>query len=135
MQFIQIDNWQEYQRDGLQFLKTAQAAYEKKKQAFSFDTLYNLTCMGIEKLVMAFLMKRGDLAENHTMGDLYRALSGHLELTPELVEKLLWLDGFQEICDLESYTVRIPTEKDIVTILATGRELQLLLTPYLESEK
>ena len=131
MNIVQIDNWHDYQRDGEQFLQTALGAYGKKKKTFSSDTLYNLTCMAIEKLIMAFLMKNGDLADNHTMGDLLSSLQRHLDLQPELVEKMLFLDTFQEICDLESYQVRIPGEDDILKILATGEEVHQQLRPYL----
>lgn len=133
MNIVQIDNWYEYQRDGEQFLQTALGAYRKKKETFTSDTLYNLTCMAIEKLIMAFLMKNGDLADNHTMGDLLRSLQRHLDLQPELVDKMVFLDSFQEICDLENYQVRIPAEDDILTILATGEKLHQQLRPYLEA--
>ncbi len=133
MQTIQIADWRTYRRDGEQFLNTALAAYRKKKTAFSADTLYNLTCMAIEKLIMAFLMSRGDLAENHTMADLDRALQHHLGSGYGLSERLLYLNGFQEICDLEYYQVRSPGSSDIELILDTGVQTQQLLTPYLEN--
>ena len=44
---VPIDNWEEYRQDGEQFLRTARAAHEQQKKAFSPDTIYNLTCMGI----------------------------------------------------------------------------------------
>lgn len=131
MKFIQIDNWRDYRRDGNQFLKTAQGAYDKKKKAFSADTLYNLTCMAIEKLIMAFLMKNGDLAENHTMADLLRALQLHLGEVPELAEMLLYLNDFQEICDPNQYTIRIPTEADVIKFLAIGEAVRAALYPHL----
>lgn len=131
MHIVQIDNWQDYFRDGEQFLQTANGAYNKSAKAFSPDTLYNLTCMAIEKLIMAFLMKNGDLAENHTMGDLSIALERHLGHSPDIAEKLAYLDTFQEICDLESYTVVIPTECDIIKCLSIGNEIKALLQPYL----
>ena len=131
MNLVQIDNWRDYRRDGNQFLKTAQGAYDKKKKAFSADTLYNLTCMAIEKLIMAFLMKNGDLAENHTMADLLRALQLHLGEVPELAEKLLYLNDFQEICDLDEYTIRIPTEADVLKFLAIGEAVRVALYPHL----
>ena len=65
---VQIENWHDYRNDGEQFLHTAVAAFEKRKKAFSTETLYNLTCIAIEKFIMAFLMKNGDLADNHTHG-------------------------------------------------------------------
>lgn len=131
MNTIQITDWHIFQRDGKQFLKTAQAAYTKKSKSFSPVVIYNLTCMGIEKLIMAFLMQRGDLAENHTMGDLLQALERHLGVNPELDRKLLFLDSFQEICDLENYVVTSPTEEDLQEIVDCGKYVKDYLTPLL----
>lgn len=131
MNLVQIDNWQDYLKDGEQFLKTANGAHQKKAKAFSPEALYNLTCMAIEKLIMAYLMKHGDLAENHTMGDLSNALGRHMDCPQQLVDKLNYLDTFQEICDLESYTVVIPTEKDVCTFLDIGNEVKTLLQPHM----
>lgn len=128
---VSIDNWEEYRRDGDQFLRTACAAHEQQKKAFSPDTIYNLTCMGIEKIVMAFLMHRGDLAENHTMGDLLRAIEKHLGPDPDFAKKMQYLDAFQEICDLETYNIQTPTAKDIEIILAIGTEVRERLIPYM----
>lgn len=131
MNIVQIDNWQDYRSDGEKFLQTATLAHSKKKKAFSTDTLYNVTCMAIEKLIMAFLMKNGDLAENHTMADLLRALQLHLGNIPGLEEKLLYLDSFQEICSLENFTIQIPSEEDVVKMLNIGEDVRTILHPYL----
>ncbi len=131
MNIVQIDNWEDYRSDGEKFLQTATLAYSKKKKAFSTDTIYNVTCMAIEKLIMAFLMKNGDLAENHTMADLLRALQLHLGNIPGLEEKLLYLDSFQEICSLENFTIQIPSEEDVVKMLAIGEDVRTILHPYL----
>lgn len=131
MNIVQIDNWRDYRRDGEQFLHTATEAHNKKRKAFSTDTLYNVTCMAIEKLIMAFLMKNGDLAENHTMADLLRALQLHLGDIPDLAEKLMYLDTFQEICSLDEYTIHIPTEEDVIKMLAIGEDVRAALQPHL----
>lgn len=131
MNIVQIDNWRDYHRDGEQFLNTANSAFTKRKKTFTPETLYNLTCMAIEKLIMAFLMKNGDLAENHTMGDLQRALQKHLGDIGELGTDLEFLDTFQEICDLDTYTINIPNQQDIVRFLRIGDNIQTLLNPYL----
>lgn len=130
MNLIQIDNWQDYARDGQQFLNTANNAFDKKKKTFSYDTLYNITCMAIEKLIMAFLMKNGDLAENHTMGDLQIALERHLGDLGNIATELSYLDTFQEICDLDSFTIRVPDKDDIMRILRAGNSIHKLLEPY-----
>jgi hypothetical protein len=131
MNIVQIDNWQEYRRDGEQFLHTALMARKKNKKHFTPEILYNLTGMAIEKLIMAYLMKNGDLAENHTMGDLLAALERHTGSQPNLAEKFRYLDSFQEICDLEAYSVKIPTQEDTDTILAIGKEISDFLAPHL----
>ncbi len=131
MNIVQIDNWQDYLRDGEQFLKTANAAHAKGSKAFSTDTLYNIICMAIEKLVMAFLMKNGDLAENHTIGDLRYALERHMTISDDLKEKMSYLDKFQEICDLDDYTVIVPTNEDVLKFLSIGNEIRALLVPHL----
>ena len=128
---VQITNWQEYRRDGEQFLHTAMMARKKNKKCFTPVILYNLTGMAIEKLIMAYLMKNGDLAENHTMGDLLTALERHAGSQPELAEKLHYLDSFQEICDLEAYSVKIPTQEDTEVILAIGQKISDFLRPHL----
>ena len=131
MNIVQIDNWQEYRRDGEQFLHTALMARKKNKKHFTPEILYNLTGMAIEKLIMAYLMKNGDLAENHTMGDLLAALERHTGSQPNLAEKFRYLDSFQEICDLEAYSVKIPTQEDTEVILAIGQKISDFLAPHL----
>ena len=131
MNFIQIENWKEYQQDGEQFLRVASKAFIQRKKAFSTETLYNLICMGIEKLIMAFLMSRGDLAENHTMGDLYRALENHLGPIPHLKSQMGYLDKFQEICDLDTFNLQKPTRKDIQKMMSIGEEIQGVLSPLM----
>ena len=131
MNIVQITNWQEYRRNGEQFLHTALMARKKNKTHFTPEILYNLTGMAIEKLIMAYLMKNGDLADNHTMGDLLAALERHAGRQPELAEKFHYLDSFQEICDLEAYSVKIPTQEDTDAILAIGEEIREFLAPHL----
>jgi len=129
---IQIEDWRRYRRDGEQFLQTALGAHRRQKRAFSADTLYNLTCMAIEKLIMAFLMRRGKLAENHTMGDLFRALEADLDGITVMAERFSYLDSFQEICDPDEMVIRQPDDADVREILAIGSEVSRLLKPHLD---
>jgi hypothetical protein len=133
-QIIPIDNWQEYLHDGEQFLQTATKAHENKKRAFSPETLYNLTAMAIEKYIMAFLMQRGDLAENHTMTDLAAALERHVGPQPELFANLLLLDSFQDICDFELARYVPIRPQQIPTIIAIGHDVRLFLQPFFHLE-
>ncbi|OQX12396.1 MAG: hypothetical protein BWK76_17705 [Desulfobulbaceae bacterium A2] len=121
---VQLDDWRRYHRDGEQFLHTAEEAARKRPEVFTPEILYNVVAMAIEKYIMAFLMYHGDLAENHTMGDLLRAVELHTGPQPELAARLLRLDAYQEICDMDSYKRRPPSTDDLPDILATGREVR-----------
>ncbi len=133
MHIVGIENWQEYRRDGEQFLHTALMAKKKGKKHFTPEILYNLTGMAIEKFIMAYLMKNGDLADNHTMTDLLSALERHTGKQPRLAQKLHYLDSFQEICDPDLFTVNRPSDEDAQTILAIGEEVREFLAPYLDN--
>mgnify|MGYP001556125192 CR=1 FL=1 len=129
-----IENWQDYRRDGVAFLKTALKGYQGRKKAFNHEALYNIVCMAIEKLIMAYLMKRGDLAENHTMYDLVRALENHLTLSDDLKQAMLRLDSYQDICDPDQSVYVVISTQDIESFLDTGAQIGALLLPDLDRE-
>ncbi|PLX49274.1 MAG: hypothetical protein C0613_07895 [Desulfobulbaceae bacterium] len=120
-----IDGWQEFLAHGDQFLLTAGKAYLKRKQAFTPEILYNLIAMAIEKLLMAVLMKSGNLPYNHTMHDLVESMEEFLpgELTAQ-AEELKALDDYQEICDIDSYNITPPTMAEVSGMLELAKEVQ-----------
>jgi len=120
-----IKGWQEFLEEGNQFLATANNAYVKRKDAFTTAVLYNLVGMAIEKLIMALLMKNGKLPYNHTMHDLVQAIDEFLpgELAG-LGEEIKRLDAFQDICDMESYSISPPTMGQIGGMLKLALEVQ-----------
>ena len=120
-----IKGWEEYLEEGNQFLATANNAYAQRKEPFTTAILYNLVAMAIEKLIMALLMKSGNLPYNHTMHDLVEAIDEFLpgELAG-LGEELKRLDAFQDICDMESYSISPPTMGQIGGMLALALEVQ-----------
>ncbi len=124
-----IDDWQDYRAEGNQFLATATNGYAKRRQVFTAEILYNLVAMGIEKLLMALLMKSGNLPYNHTMHDLVESMEEFLPgRLNGLGERLKALDAFQEICDIESYNITPPTMAEVGQMLALAREVQSLTT-------
>jgi len=120
-----IKGWEEYLREGNQFLATANNAYTQRKEPFTTPILYNLVAMAIEKLIMALLMKNGKLPYNHTMHDLVEAIDEFLpgELEGLGAELKAW-DGFQDICDIESYSITPPTMGQIGGMLTLALEVQ-----------
>lgn len=121
MELMQITDWRQYLKEGDQYLSTAVGAAARRSKVFTPEILYNVTAMAIEKMIMGYLMSRGDLADNHTMRDLLDAVERNAGPQPELGAKLRYLDGYQEICDLDTYKRVAPAPEDIPEILAIGQ--------------
>ncbi|KPK35091.1 MAG: hypothetical protein AMK70_06040 [Nitrospira bacterium SG8_35_1] len=123
-----IDGWQEFFDHGNGYLGTAVAAFEKRKKAYSAGILYNLVAMAIEKFVMAALMRHGTMPYNHTMVDLVEAMEKTFpgELT-ELRAGLLQLDKYQEICDLEGFSISPPAMEEIPSMLVLAGKMKSLV--------
>lgn len=120
-----ITGWQEFLKEGNQFLSTASNGYAKRQQVFTAEILYNLVGMAIEKLIMALLMKSGNLPYNHTMHDLVESMEEFLPgQLADLADELKALDGYQEICDVESYNITPPTMEEISRMLELAKEVQ-----------
>lgn len=118
---IQITDWREYLKEGEQYLSTAVGAAARRSDIFTPEILYNITAMAIEKLIMGYLMSRGDLADNHTMVDLLDAVERNAGPQPELGAKLRYLDGYQDLCEIDDFRHDAPDPADIPEILAIGR--------------
>lgn len=122
-----ISGWQEFLKEGNQFLSTARNAYANKRKAFTAEILYNLVAMAIEKHIMALLMKSGNLPYNHTMYDLVESMDEFLpETLKGLGDKLKALDAFQEICDKESYTIIHPSMSEVARMIDLAKEVQTI---------
>lgn len=125
---LSIQGWQKFFNDGEAFLKTGSAAYEKGKKAFTPETLYNIIAMAIEKFVMAALMQRGTMPDNHTMADLAEAME---KIFPddvnEIKKELLQMDRYQEICDMDSFKISPPSMDEIPLMIETATKLKLMV--------
>ena len=127
-----ITGWQEFLKEGNQFLATAENAFAKGRQAFTAEVLYNLVAMAIEKHIMALLMKSGNLPYNHTMHDLVDAMEEFLPgCLKDFGEELKGLDSFQEICDTESFTIISPTKDEVRRMLEMAGEVKALTMTYI----
>jgi len=122
-----VEGWEEFLHEGEAYLKTADGAHTKERKVFTPEILYNIIAMAIEKFVMAALMKHGALPYNHTMGDLVEAME---ETFPgalgEIKEKILALDRYQEICDVDAFIIRPPKVEEIDGMLEITHHLQYL---------
>jgi len=124
----EISGWEEFLEEGNAYLKTAVGAFNRRRHIFTAEILYNIIAMAIEKFVMAALMKHGALPYNHTMGDLVEAMEETFSgAIGAMKGELIALDKYQEICDLETYTIRVPSMEEIAEMLALAGQLQELV--------
>ncbi len=131
-----ISGWQDFLKEGKAYLKTAVGAHARRRDIFSAEILYNIIAMAIEKFVMAALMRHGAMPYNHTMGDLVEAMEETFcGAMGEMKEKLLALDKYQEICDLETYTIRPPAMEEIPEMLRLAKQLESLIIDTLLQEQ
>ena len=124
-----ISGWEDFLRDGSGYFNTAVGALTKHREVFTPPILYNLIAMSIEKFVMAALMRYGAMPYNHTMADLAEAME---ETFPgsvaDIRDELLRLDRYQEICDLEGFTISPPGMEKIPAMLDLAGRVKNLVT-------
>ena len=124
-----IAGWQEFLEDGSGYLNTAAGALAKRRRVFTPPILYNLIAMAIEKFVMAALMRYGAMPFNHTMADLVEAMEETFPgAVTDMRDELLKLDSFQEICDLEGFSITPPGMEKIPAMLDLAGRIKLLVT-------
>ena len=123
-----ISGWKEFSQDGEGYLKTAIAGHERRQDIFTSEILYNIIAMAIEKFAMAALMRHGAMPYNHTMVDLVEAME---ETFPHAIEEirdgLIALDKYQEICDVDAFSIVPPNMDEIPGMLELAEKLRSLV--------
>ena len=131
-----IEGWEEFLHEGAAYLKTAHGAYAKERKVFTPEILYNVIAMAIEKFAMAALMRYGALPCNHTMGDLVEAMENTFPgALADIREDILGMDRYQEICDVEAFTIRPPERDRIPGMLDVATRLQSLVQALVRRKK
>ncbi len=120
LELVSLSEWKEFFAEGDQYLRVAERSAVTRTEVFTPEILYNIIGMAIEKYLMAFLMHNGQMADNHTMLDLLHSVERITGPLPELKEKLAFIDSFQEICDMDNFNRRSPSEEEVPTLLATA---------------
>lgn len=89
--------WKTFAKEGDAFLKTARGG-TLRPSVFNPEILYNLLAMAIEKHIMAALIFKGTLADNHTFSDLIDSADSVCRLPESVVNEMKILEQYQEIC-------------------------------------
>lgn len=109
--------WMCYYREGMQFFRAA--IKPGKKRIFTPILVYNIACMAIEKLFMAFFFYNDRMPDNHTMRDLIESAVKFRDMDKVLVENMMFLDGFQDICPVYAAKTIMPVEDDMERTIET----------------
>ena len=124
-----ISGWDDFLADGSGYLNTAVGALVKRREVFTSQILYNLIAMAIEKFVMAALMRYGAMPYNHTMRDLVEAMEETFPgAVADIRDDLLLLDSYQDICDLEGFSISPPAMEKIPAMLDLAGRVKSLVT-------
>ncbi|WP_236892963.1 hypothetical protein [Desulfoluna limicola] len=87
-----------------------------RREVFSADILYNIFSMAMEKYVMGLCTHKKNLPDNHTFKDLADAAQRVTHVDQGLLDDLAYMDSFQDICSVDHYERKVPSEDDIQKI-------------------
>jgi len=110
--------------EGNKYLKTARGGV-KRPAVFTTEILYNIIGLAIEKHIMAALMAKGKLADNHTFTDLVDATKQIGEIDAGIADQLRRYDSYQNICPVfAGYHRAEPPTEAIPEMIATAEAVQ-----------
>jgi hypothetical protein len=119
------EKWSEFVREGDAYLKTARGG-QKRSGVFTPEILYNLLAMAIEKHIMAALIFKGTLADNHTFSDLINSARLVCPIDEAIESKLIEFESYQELCPIfDGYNRKeFPADK-VAEMVHVAQEIQL----------
>ncbi len=118
------EKWSEFMTEGDAYLKTARGG-QKRPGVFTPEILYNLLAMAIEKHIMAALIFKGTLADNHTFTDMIQSAKELCPLDDALIEKLVELESYQEICPVfDGYNRKEFPSDEVPVMVAAAEQVQ-----------
>lgn len=86
-----------FMEEGDAYIKTARGG-QKRPAIFTPEILYNILGLAIEKHIMAALMSKNQLADNHTFSDLIDATKQIGEIDGTIAGQLRKFEGYQNLC-------------------------------------
>lgn len=118
------NKWSEFMDEGDAYLKTARGR-QKRPGVFTAEILYNLLAMAIEKHMMAALISKNSLADNHTFTDLIESAKTVCPLDEDVALKLIKMESYQEICPVfEGYTRDSFPDEKVPEMVAVAEQIQ-----------
>ncbi|MDA3901025.1 MAG: hypothetical protein PF637_10970 [Spirochaetes bacterium] len=110
--------WKLFMDDGDKYNSLVQKSINHPEK-FTNEIIYNIASMSIEKFFMAYFLKNNKMPPNHTIRDLVDYMNELSDCPVDLEEKLRYMDSFQEICSIEAYDRKTPSNNDTLKFLET----------------
>jgi hypothetical protein len=108
--------------EGDQYLKAGTPKSGKSK--FGTQILYNLLSMSMESYIMAVLIYKKCLPDNHTYTDLIEGLERVMKLDAGLKERILKYESIQSICSVDKFSIQEPTLEQIDDLRGAVEEIK-----------
>ena len=124
MNTLMDNDYMVFMNEGNRYLKTARGGI-KRPAVFTAEILYNIIGLAIEKHIMAALMSKGQLADNHTFTDLIDATRQIGEIDGAIADRLRKFESYQNICPVfAGYHRTEPPAEAIPEMIATAEAVQ-----------
>jgi len=124
-------SWKEFADNGKSYYKTS-IGMAKKPEKFKTDVVFNIISMAIENMLMALLLKNRYMAKGHTLVQLIDDLGQFYKIDNKLKSDLIYMDNFQQICHLDTYTRSAPSESEIARLLEIMEDVNAIFKHEIE---
>ena len=114
--------WEKDYNDAIQFSKKARNF--AAKGIVDNETLYHLISMSIEKYASALASSVNYMPEHSGLGFIFRALKEKMEIPPDFLDEIRFLNGFMTYCSLDFEEPRKLSDADINRIFDFEARLQ-----------
>ncbi len=104
----------EFLAEARKYHKTGVNGWRNRPEIFNAEICYNLLGLTIEKYFMAFLVSKGDIADNHTFSDLIDSYERTKPFPKELGDRMKKLEALQNLCPLaDAFSAKDLTAEEI----------------------
>lgn len=118
-----LSDYQEFLKEGDQYFQAALGG-SRLGNKFSPEVLFHMAAMGMEKHLMALLMAKGTMPDNHSFYDFIAALERLDLLTPDMKSRMLWMEAKHPLCALVLTEKKPFSSADIPVFMETALIIQ-----------
>ncbi len=113
---------------GVNYLKSAKAAFTATPRRFDNDLIYNIISISFEQFMVGLLAHHEWIASSHLPLMLYReALPFEPEMGDSIKQTAILIGSFEGICSIEDFGYKTPTDDELRRMIYGLVELELFI--------